>query len=117
MLQELFVKDFAIIDSLSLSFLGGLNVLTGETGAGKSIIVGALGLLMGGRASSDLIRTGEEEAVVEAVFDVRSNGDIKKFLFSCDIPSDDDQLIIRRTISRSGKNRILIGNRLATIQI
>jgi DNA repair protein RecN (Recombination protein N) len=117
MLQELIVKDFAIIDSLNLSFRGGLNVLSGETGAGKSIIVGALGLLMGGRASAELIRTAKEEAVVEAVFDVTDRRDIKDLLLSWDMETGDDQLLIRRTISKTGKNRIFIGERLATIQM
>jgi len=117
MLQELFVKDFAIIDSLNLSFMKGLNILSGETGAGKSIIVGALGLLMGGRASTELIRTAKDEAVVEAVFDVSDYADIKDMLLSWGIEIGDNQLIIRRTISKTGKNRIFIGERLATIQM
>src|SRR5512138_3291689 len=70
MLTELRIKNFAIIESLTLPLAPGFNVLTGETGAGKSIIVGALGLLLGERASGDLIRTGADRAVVEGVFDV-----------------------------------------------
>lgn len=117
MLQELFVKDFAIIDSLNLKFQEGLNILSGETGAGKSIIVGALGLLMGGRASLELIRSAKDEAVVEAVFDLSNCEDVKDMLDSWGIKINDDQLLIRRIISRTEKNRIVIGERLATIQM
>jgi len=116
MLQELFVKDFAIIDSLHLFFMHGLNILTGETGAGKSIIVGALGLLMGGRASSDLIRTGKDEAIVEAVFDIQNNKYIQHLLLSLELQSDNDQVLIRRIISRTGKNKILVNDHPATMQ-
>ncbi len=117
MLQELYVKDFAIIDSMHLSFNEGLTVLSGETGAGKSIIAGALGLLMGGRASAELIRTARDEAVVEAIFNSKNNPRIKKLLSSWGLGADDDPIILRRTISRGGKNKIFIGNRLATTQM
>ena len=70
MLTDLSITNVAIIDSLRLSFRPGLTMLTGETGAGKSIIIDAVGLIMGGRASADLIRSGEDEAVVEALFDI-----------------------------------------------
>ena len=73
MLQELRIRNFAIIQALDVSFDSGLTILSGETGAGKSILVGALGLLLGGRATADMIRTGADEAMVEAVFDVAGN--------------------------------------------
>ena len=73
MLQELRIRNFAIIQTLDVSFDSGLTILSGETGAGKSILVGALGLLLGGRATADMIRTGADEAMVEAVFDVAGN--------------------------------------------
>jgi DNA repair protein RecN (Recombination protein N) len=76
MLRELRVKNFAIIDTLSLSFSEGLNILSGETGAGKSIIVGALSLLLGGKASAEMVRASEESAVVEALFDGGEQGPI-----------------------------------------
>jgi DNA repair protein RecN (Recombination protein N) len=117
MLRDLYIKDFAIIDSLHLSFPEGLNVLSGETGAGKSIIVGALNLLLGGRASADLIRTAKDEAVVEAMFDLEACPETRQCLASWGIDSVQDQLVIRRVISRSGKNKILIGDRLATMQM
>jgi len=117
MLRELFVKDFAIIESLNLTFGEGLNILTGETGAGKSIIAGALGLLLGGRAYADLIRTAKEEAVVQAVFDIGSDEDVKASLSTWGVTSDDGQLLLQRTISRTGRSRILIGDHPATIQM
>ena len=70
MLAELNIKNFAIIDNLNLSFSSGLNILSGETGAGKSIIIGALNLILGGRASGEMIRTAENEMAVEACFDI-----------------------------------------------
>ena len=70
MLTDLIIKNFAIIDRLHVTFKPGFNVLTGETGAGKSIIIDAVGLLLGGRARPEMIRTGEEEAMVEALFDI-----------------------------------------------
>lgn len=117
MLRELVIKDFAIIDSLNLQFKKGLNILSGETGAGKSIIVGAVSLLLGGRASSDLIRSEKEDAVVEAVFEIGNLPEVKKFILSCGIQTDDDQLILRRVISKNGKNKIYIDGQLGNIQM
>lgn len=117
MLLDLFVRDFAIIESLHVSFAAGLTMITGETGAGKSILVGALSLLMGGRASAEMIRSGSDEAVVEAVFDITRIPDIGEMLTSYGLDAGGDQLIIRRVISRTGKNRIMIGDRLATMQM
>ncbi len=117
MLLDLFVRDFAIIESLHVSFAAGLTMITGETGAGKSILVGALSLLMGGRASAEMIRSGSDEAVVEAVFDITRIPDIGEMLTSYGLDAGGDQLIIRRIISRTGKNRIMIGDRLATMQM
>ena len=77
MLQELRIKNFAIIDELDLSFSRGFNILTGETGAGKSIILNAVQLLLGDRASEELIRSSEEEASVEALFDISENREVK----------------------------------------
>ena len=117
MLLELIIKDFAIIDKLNLQFKKGLNILSGETGAGKSIIVGAVNLLMGGRAYSELIRSEKDDAVVEAVFEIKDAAEVKKILHSLGIKTADDQLIIRRIISRNGKNRIFIGEQLGNIQM
>ncbi len=116
MLTDLTIRNIAIIDSLHISLQPGLTVLTGETGAGKSIIIDAVGLIMGGRASSDLIRSGEEEAQVEALFDLSGNPDISATVNEAGIDCT-GELLIRRTISRSGKNRIFINGSLATATI
>lgn len=116
MLTDLTIKNVAIIDNLHIGFKQGLTVLTGETGAGKSIIIDAVGLIMGSRASSDLIRSGEEDATVEAIFDVSNQAGIKQLIteagFACE-----DELLIKRTLSRSGKNRIFINGGLATLAL
>lgn len=116
MLTDLTIKNVAIIDSLHIALKAGLTVLTGETGAGKSIIIDAVGLIMGSRASSELIRSGEEEATVEAIFDISARPEICTLLaeagFDCD-----DELLIKRSLSRSGKNRIFINGGLATLAL
>ena len=108
MLTDLNIKNVAIIDSLHVSFGPGLNLLTGETGAGKSIIIDAVELLLGGRASSDLVRAGEEEATVEAVFSLSSRPDLLRLLDEAGIQTD-DELPVKRTVNRNGKNRVFIG--------
>ncbi|MFA5073290.1 MAG: DNA repair protein RecN [Nitrospirota bacterium] len=117
MLKELNIKNFAIIDQLRVEFEPGLNVLTGETGAGKSIIVDALNLALGERASADLIRTGCQEAVVEAAFDVSSMRPLIATLLSEQGigMEDGEDLIVRRVLSASGKNKVYINGSLATL--
>jgi len=105
MLAELIIHDFAIIDQLEISFHPGLNVLSGETGAGKSIIVGALGLILGDRASAEMIRTSSDSAVVEAVFRVSGNEELEKRLAAMGLEAA-EEVVIRRSVSRSGRNRI-----------
>jgi len=114
MLNELSIKNFAIIDELHLSFGEGLNVITGETGAGKSIIIGAVSLLLGDRAASDMIRSQADAATVEAVFDVSGNERLLQKIAEMGFPAE-ETLIIRRIISRSGKNRIFINGQAATL--
>ena len=116
MLQELRIRNFAIIQALDVSFDSGLTILSGETGAGKSILVGALGLLLGGRATADMIRTGADEAMVEAVFDISGNSDCVADTACLGLNVVDDCLILRRIISRSGRNKIYIGDSAATLQ-
>lgn len=116
MLNELYIENFAIIDSLRLSFSGGMNVLSGETGAGKSIIVGAVSFLLGDRASNDLIRSSADSAVVEAQFDISANGAARGVLEDLDMYEGGD-LVIKRILSRSGRNRILVNGRLATVNM
>jgi DNA repair protein RecN (Recombination protein N) len=105
MLTELRIKNFAIIESLSLPLARGFNVLSGETGAGKSIIVGALGLLLGERASVDLIRTGAERASVEGVFDIAERSEIAQLLDERGIDADEPLVVLKREIAASGRTR------------
>ncbi|HJR64731.1 MAG TPA: AAA family ATPase, partial [Gemmatimonadaceae bacterium] len=114
MLTELRIRNFAIIESLSLPLAGGFNVLSGETGAGKSIIVGALGLLLGERGSADLIRTGAEKATVEGVFDVVGRPEVVAMLEERGIDADDQQVVLRREISAGGRTRAWINDSATT---
>lgn len=114
MLTDLTIRNVAIIDTLHIAFKPGMTVLTGETGAGKSIIIDAVGLIMGSRASSDLIRSGEEEAVVEALFDISALPDIRRQLAEAGFDAD-DEVLIKRSLSRSGRNRIFINGGMSTL--
>ncbi len=97
MLRFLAIKRLAVIDAVELEFGPGLNVLTGETGAGKSILVEAVGLLLGGRASGDLVRTGAESAMIEAIFE-----------------SGGDEILVRREVTAQGRSRAFINGDLVT---
>ena len=109
MLEELNVRNFALIDSLSLSLDRGFSVLTGETGAGKSIIVGSLSFLMGSKADAEVIRSGCEEAGVSAVVSVDAeNIDALEWLKSRDIEADDGRLIVRRSVKKTGRSSIYV---------
>jgi DNA repair protein RecN (Recombination protein N) len=113
MLRELQIKKFAVIDQVALDLGAGLNVLTGETGAGKTIILNALGLLLGSRVSSEIIRYGEEEASVEALF-----GPLPKMLREGLREAgyeEEEELVIKRSISRSGKNRVHLNGSLCPL--
>jgi DNA repair protein RecN (Recombination protein N) len=113
MLAELRIRNFAIIEEAVLEFSPGLNVLSGETGAGKTIILSALGLLLGGRASPDVIRTDSNEAAVEALFEIEGELALEGF---ADRPADRRELVIRRVIAEGGRSRVLIDGELATVQ-
>jgi DNA repair protein RecN (Recombination protein N) len=119
MLQELRIKNFAIIDELTLSFSKGFNILTGETGAGKSIILNAVQLLLGDRAIEELIRSSEEEASVEALFDISGNRKVKEKIKEKGQRlyriGEEDSLLVRRVISRSGRGKAFINGNLATL--
>ncbi|MBI5493778.1 MAG: DNA repair protein RecN [Deltaproteobacteria bacterium] len=119
MLKHLAIKDFAIIDKLELDFSPGMTVLTGETGAGKSIIIDALHLVLGGRAVTDVIRTGSDTAEVTATFSV--DGAVRERtgqrLKEQDIAVDDGELLIRRIVSRSGRNKIYVNGTLVTAAV
>jgi len=114
MLIELRVRDYAVIDDLSLAFKPGLNVLSGETGAGKSIIVGALSLLVGGRASSQTVRKGAQKAVVEAAFDVSGIPGMENRLSELGFPPEDGLLLLRREVATEGRNRAWVNGSPAT---
>jgi DNA repair protein RecN (Recombination protein N) len=116
MLQELTIRNFAIIDDLHINFSDGLTILSGETGAGKSIILNAVNLILGSRASSDLIRTGAEAAELAAFFRISPASPMAQILAEQDYAAEND-LLIRRIISRSDSNRVYINSRLATIQL
>lgn len=109
MLDELIIKDYALIDKLSVHFDDGLNIITGETGAGKSIIVGALSFLLGSKADIDVIRTGCEEASVSGIISIKSdNKDVSNWLHEKDISTDEGHIIIRRNLKKSGRGGIYI---------
>jgi len=111
MIEELSVRNFALIDSLNLSFEKGFTVLSGETGAGKSIIVGSLGFLLGAKADTDVIRSGSEEASVSAVVSIGDkNRDAMQWLAQREIGQEDSRLVIRRSVKASGRNSIYIQN-------
>ena len=114
MLNDLSITNFAIIDELHVSFDEGLNVISGETGAGKSILIGAVSLLLGDRAAADMIRTHADTATVEAQFDIRGHKKLREKLMQMDFPAS-DELILRRVISRTGKNRAQINGQMATL--
>ena len=116
MLVNLNIHNFAIIDNLELSLKDGLNTLSGETGAGKSIIINAINLILGGRSSADLIRTGCTQASVEALFVFPNNPKLKQLLLEWNI-SFDRELLIKRIISRAERNKVLINGSLATLQM
>ncbi len=117
MLVELRIRDYAVVEDLTLTLSPGLNVLTGETGAGKSIIVGALSLLLGERASSSVVRTGTERATVEAVFDVAELPDVQARMEELGFRPEDGLLILRREVAAEGRNRAWVNGSPATAGI
>jgi DNA repair protein RecN (Recombination protein N) len=116
MLIELRIRNFAIIESLTLPLAPGFNVLSGETGAGKSIIVGALGLLLGERASADLIRTGQDRATVEGVFDIGDRPELRGLLDAHGIESDDTLVVLKREVA-AGRARAWVNGSSVTATV
>src|SRR5688500_15733740 len=114
MLLELRILDFAVIEQLSIHLEAGLNALTGETGAGKSIIVGALSLLLGERASAETIRAGATKAVVEGVFDIANRKDILRSLAEQGIEANEGLLILRREVAAEGRSRAWVNGAAST---
>ncbi len=115
MLQELKVSQFAIIDNLHIEFQSGLNIISGETGSGKSVLLKSLALLMGEKASGDIIRTGAQQATVEGSFDLRKRKDIKAALDAIGIETSDNVLIVKRVIAQSDKSKIYLNGSLSTV--
>ncbi|MCH7972690.1 MAG: DNA repair protein RecN [Bacteroidetes bacterium] len=109
MLKSLEIKDYALIEHLQVEFGEGLNIITGETGAGKSIIVDAMGLLLGGRASTEVIRKGAAKSFVEGFFNIKDNAKVKELLLNNDVETT-NELIIRREISLKGANRCFVND-------
>ncbi|PXA08253.1 DNA repair protein RecN [Staphylococcus pseudintermedius] len=116
MLQSLSIKQFAIIDTLDIQFSNGLTVLSGETGAGKSIIIDAIGQLIGMRASSEFVRHGEKKAIIEGIFDIDDAKDAIRQLETLGIDINEDFLIVKREIFSSGKSICRINNQTVTLQ-
>lgn len=114
MLTELRIKNFAIIESLTLPLGPGFNVLTGETGAGKSIIVGALGLLLGERGTADVVRTGTDKATVEGVFEVGERSELVRLLDERGIEVDDRLVVLKREVTSAGRTRAWVNGSSVT---
>ena len=117
MLRYLQIRDFAIIDSIEIEFLGGLTVLTGETGAGKSIIVDALELLAGGRAGADVVRSGAERADIAATIDVSGTGGELRHLLDEHSISSGGELQLRRVVGSDGRSRAWLGGQSVPLQV
>jgi DNA repair protein RecN (Recombination protein N) len=117
MLAFLNISNLAVINHLHIEFQPGLNILSGETGSGKSIIIDALGLLLGEKAVPEMIRTGEEKAFVEGIFDIEGNIPLQELLSSSGIERDSDEIAIKREINLSGRSRAFINNQSATLAL
>jgi len=117
MIKRLHIRDFAIIEAIELEFSTGMTVLTGETGAGKSILIDALGLILGDRAETNVIRDGSDRAEITAVFEIDGNQAVIELLEEQSIITEDEELYIRRIIARDGRSRAFINNSPATAQL
>jgi DNA repair protein RecN (Recombination protein N) len=115
MIQSLYIKNFALIDELEVTFQQGLNILTGQTGTGKSVIIGALNMVLGERADTDVVRQGSDRAVAEAVIKIGHNGEIEKILSENSVDFT-PEIILRREIRENG-SRAFINDTPVTIGI
>src|SRR5215813_7990236 len=113
MLRFLRIRNFALIDQLELHFEEGFNLLSGETGAGKSIIVDTLGLLAGAKASAEMVRTGESRAIIEAIFELDLRAELDRF----GLDAEADEVIVRREISSDERNRVYVNNQPTTVSV
>jgi DNA repair protein RecN (Recombination protein N) len=116
MLRSLSIRDFVIVDKLDLEFAGGFTVLTGETGAGKSILIDALATVLGERAETGLVRDGREKAEVSAEFDIGDSGAVADYLQENDLSGDEGGCLLRRVVEASGRSRAYVNGRPATVQ-
>ena len=114
MLLELRVENYAVIDSLTVEFAPGLNLLTGETGAGKSILIDAMSLLLGDKASTEMIRHGADKAMVSGVFEADEPA-LKRILEDNGIEPEGHHIIVKREIASGGKGRVFVNNQPATV--
>src|SRR6185437_2094517 len=117
MLTELVVENYAVVERLRAHFHSGLNLLTGETGSGKSIVVDALELLLGGRASADMIRTGEQRARIAGIFELCDQAGARRVLESAGLEAEDGELLVEREIAASGKSRAFVGSRPVSVSL
>ncbi|MBZ5672056.1 MAG: AAA family ATPase, partial [Acidobacteriia bacterium] len=116
MLREIHIQNYAVIDNLTVEFGPGLNLLSGETGSGKSILVDALGLALGGRASPEVIRTGQDRALVTAVFSSEGKAPWSEWLDEYGVArSEEGELILRRELQANGKSRMLVNDQPVTL--
>ncbi|HEY5930525.1 MAG TPA: AAA family ATPase, partial [Burkholderiales bacterium] len=116
MLRSLNIRDFVIVDRLDLEFDAGFTVLTGETGAGKSILIDALATVLGERAETGLVREGREKAEVSAEFDIGKSSAIASYLRDNDLYGDEGACLLRRVVEASGRSRAYVNGRAATVQ-
>jgi len=117
MLDSLNIRNFALIEDITIDFGGGFNILTGETGAGKSIIIGALSLILGGKATQEMVRSGMDMASVEALFSLSPDAAAVRFLAENGIDSPSGEIVIRRAVSTDGKSRCFINGTLSNLNI
>ena len=117
MLKHLYISNFTLIDELDITFSSGFSVITGETGAGKSIIIGAVGMLLGNRADVKMIKSGKDKCVVEAIFSISDYDSdfIDRFLEDSNLDSNGSECILRREINTNGKNRAFINDTPVTL--
>ncbi|GAB4334736.1 MAG: DNA repair protein RecN [Candidatus Abyssubacteria bacterium] len=117
MLETLHIRNFALIDELVIPWKPGLNVLTGETGAGKSIIVDAMSLLLGGRASATYVKSGEQNADIEALFDITACLPVKELLESLELDGSQEEVLLRRVVTADGKSRCFLNGSMVTLNL
>ena len=117
MLLEISLTNYTIIDSLTVEFTSGLNIITGETGTGKSVIVDAVNILLGDKVSADIVKSGSNEAQIEALFDISVNNQLKQLLDDSGISPNDNLLLIKRTIPLTGRGKVFINGDISTLTI